>query len=384
MPKRKDLNQEKLLFLNSNHQKKNKMLKFQQKLIERKKMGSERSLSLFNGFTDFFSNDYLGLGTNAEFQNVKPSGSGGSRLISGNSLEAENTEKWIAEFFHAEDALIFNSGYDANLGFFSSVPQRGDFILYDDLIHASIRDGIRLSNAKSFSFKHNDIEDLKQKLDRIEGTVFVAVESLYSMDGDIAPLLEISEICQNASALLIVDEAHACGIFGEQGKGICHQNAILDHVFARIITFGKAYGTHGAAVLGSTELKNYLVNFARSFIYTTALPPYQYEHIQTQIAKSIDDKNRLKLKENIRLFRNLVSSKISLSDPNSPIQILLTPGIENAQKLAIAIQREKIAVKAIFSPTVPEGKERLRICLHAVNTNEEIKKLCELILLKSY
>jgi 8-amino-7-oxononanoate synthase len=360
------------------------MLKFQQKLIERKKMGSERSLSLFNGFTDFFSNDYLGLGTNAEFQNVKPSGSGGSRLISGNSLEAENTEKWIAEFFHAEDALIFNSGYDANLGFFSSVPQRGDFILYDDLIHASIRDGIRLSNAKSFSFKHNDIEDLKQKLDRIEGTVFVAVESLYSMDGDIAPLLEISEICQNASALLIVDEAHACGIFGEQGKGICHQNAILDHVFARIITFGKAYGTHGAAVLGSTELKNYLVNFARSFIYTTALPPYQYEHIQTQIAKSIDDKNRLKLKENIRLFRNLVSSKISLSDPNSPIQILLTPGIENAQKLAIAIQREKIAVKAIFSPTVPEGKERLRICLHAVNTNEEIKKLCELILLKSY
>ncbi len=360
------------------------MLKFQQKLIERKKMGSERSLSLFNGFTDFFSNDYLGLGTNAEFQNVKTSGSGGSRLISGNSQEAENTEKWMADFFQAEDALIFNSGYDANIGFFSSVPQRGDFILYDDLIHASIRDGIRLSNAKSFSFKHNDIKDLKQKLDRSEGTVFVAVESLYSMDGDIAPLLEISEICQNANALLIVDEAHACGIFGEQGKGICHQNAILDHVFARIITFGKAYGTHGAAVLGSTELKNYLVNFARSFIYTTALPPYQYEHIQTQIAKSIDDENRLKLKENIRLFRNLLASKTSLSDENSPIQILLTPGIENAQRVANAIQLEKIAVKAIFSPTVPEGQERLRICLHAFNTNEEIEKLCGLILLKSY
>jgi 8-amino-7-oxononanoate synthase len=356
------------------------MLKFQQKLIDRKKMGSERSLSLFNGFTDFFSNDYLGLGTEAEFQNVKPSGSGGSRLISGNSQEAEKTEKWIAEFFQSEDALIFNSGYDANIGFFSSVPQRGDLILYDDLIHASIRDGIRLSNAKSFSFKHNDITDLKQKIERIEGTVFVAVESLYSMDGDISPLTAISEICQKANSLLIVDEAHACGIFGEQGKGICHQNGILDQIFARIITFGKAYGTHGAAFLGSTELKNYLVNFARSFIYTTALPPYQYEHIQTQIVKSIADENRLKLNQNIRFFRNLVSTKISLSDENSPIQIILIPGIENAQNLAKTIQNEKIAIKAILSPTVPEGQERLRICLHAFNTKEEIEKLCKLIL----
>lgn len=356
------------------------MLKFQQKLIERKKMGSERSLSLFNGFTDFFSNDYLGLALHTEFQDFKPAGSTGSRLISGNSEEAQKTEKWIADFFQAEDALIFNSGYDANLGFFSSVPQRGDFILYDDLIHASIRDGIRLSNAKSFSFKHNDVEDLKQKIERIDGTIFVAVESLYSMDGDIAPLAEISEICQNANALVIVDEAHACGIFGEQGKGICSQNAILKHVFARIITFGKAYGTHGAAILGSTELKNYLVNFARSFIYTTALPPYQYLHIQMQIEKSIGAENRLKLKENIRYFRNLISEKISLSDENSPIQILLIPGIENAQNLAEKIQNEKIAVKAILSPTVPEGQERLRICLHAFNMKVEIEQLCKLIL----
>jgi 8-amino-7-oxononanoate synthase len=356
------------------------MLKFQQKLIERKKMGSERSLSLFNGFSDFFSNDYLGLGAATEFQNVNPSGGGGSRLISGNSQEAENTEKWISEFFQSEDALIFNSGYDANIGFFSSVPQRGDFILYDELIHASIRDGIRLSNAKAFSFKHNDAADLKQKLERIEGTVFVAIESLYSMDGDIAPLTEIAEICQNTNALLIVDEAHACGIFGEQGKGICHQNGNLDQIFARIITFGKAYGTHGAAVLGSSELKNFLVNFARSFIYTTALPAYQYDHIQKQITKSVDDDNRLKLNQNIRFFRSLVSNKVSLSNENSPIQIILIPGIENAQNIAQVIQNEKIAVKAILSPTVPAGQERLRICLHAFNTKEEIEKLCKLIL----
>lgn len=343
-------------------------------------MGSERSLSLFNGFSDFFSNDYLGLGAATEFQNLKTSGSGGSRLISGNSQEAENTEKWISEFFQSEDALIFNSGYDANIGFFSSVPQRGDFILYDELIHASIRDGIRLSNAKAFSFKHNDAADLKQKIERIEGTIFVAIESLYSMDGDIAPVTEISEICQKANALLIVDEAHACGIFGEHGKGICHQNRIVEQIFARIITFGKAYGTHGAAVLGSSELKTFLINFARSFIYTTALPPYHYKHIQAQITKSFADENRMKLKENIRFFRNLISTKVSLSDENSPIQILLTPGIENAQKLANAIQHKKMAVKAILSPTIPEGQERIRICLHAFNTEEEIEKLCKLIL----
>lgn len=355
------------------------MLKFQQKLEDRINRGSERSLSLFSGAIDFFSNDYLGLSHRSEKQWIDPAGSSGSRLISGNSTEAENTEKWLAAFFESQGALVFNSGYDANLGFFSSVPQRGDFIVYDELIHASIRDGIRLSNAQSFSFKHNDCEDLRKKINRTTGTVFVAIESLYSMDGDIAPLKAIAEICTQNEALLVVDEAHACGVFGEQGKGLCHEMDILKQTFARVITFGKAYGTHGAAVLGTKQLQSYLINFARSFIYTTALPPYQYVHIQHQIEQSLAPENREQLQQNIQLFRKLLGTRISISDERSPIQVLLFPGIDAALSKAKELQEKYFAVKAILSPTVPEGQERLRFCFHAFNTEAEISALAQLV-----
>lgn len=355
------------------------MLKFQKKLQERKSTGSERSLSLFTGFSDFFSNDYLGLSKTASSDLPNTSGSTGSRLLSGNSPEAEQTEKFLADFFQAESALIFNSGYDANLGFFSSVPQRGDTILYDELIHASARDGIRLSYAKSFSFKHNDTEDLLQKIKKGEGTVFVAIESLYSMDGDLAPLAEMVEMCTETNALLVVDEAHSGGIFGDKGNGLISGLNLTHQVFARIFTFGKAYGTHGAAVLGSKELTTYLINFARSFIYTTALPPHQYTTIKSQIEKSFNDSSRIQLQENIAYFRKLAGELISLSDPHSPIQVMLVPGVENAKNLAEKLQENNFAVKAILSPTVAEGKERLRFCMHAFNTKEEIDLIATLI-----
>ncbi len=355
------------------------MEKYKIKLQERIKKGSERSLSLFAGFSDFFSNDYLGL-SKAIAAPETHSGSTGSRLLSGNSKEAEITENFLAEFFHAEAALVFNSGYDANLGLFSSVPQRGDTVLYDELIHASVRDGIRLSHAKSFSFRHNDLADLEQKILKAEGTVFVAVESLYSMDGDLSPLAEIASICKEHQALLIVDEAHSGGIFGDQGKGLCEELSLTNQVFARVITFGKAYGTHGATILGSQELTAYLINFARSFIYTTALPPYQYVVIRSQVKLGEADENRARLQENIAYFREMLKDKISLlSDPRSPIQIISVSGIEKAQKLAFSLQKSNFAVKAILSPTVPEGQERLRICLHAFNTKDEIRTFVKLL-----
>lgn len=355
------------------------MAKFLKKLEDRKLTGSLRSLSLFQGFSDFFSNDYLGLSKYAFIKNSPHSGSTGSRLLSGNSEQAEAAEHFIARFFHAEAALIFNSGYDANLGVFSAVPQRGDTILYDELIHASVRDGIRLSHAKNVSFKHNDTEDLKRKILKSEGSIFVAVESLYSMDGDIAPLVEIAEICNFNNIYLIVDEAHSGGILGKEGRGLCEALNITNKVFARVFTFGKAYGTHGAAVLGSEDLKNYLINFARSFIYTTALPPEQYLFIQQQIENSKPDFNREKLQQNIALFRNILNTHISLSNEKSPVQIILIPGVENAKKLADTLQKERIAVKAIFSPTVPEGGERLRFCIHTFNTEEEINSIGRII-----
>ncbi len=356
------------------------MLSYLKKLEDRKKIGSLRSLSSFQGMTDFYSNDYLGLAKSNFPISTNHAGSTGSRLISGNSLEAIKAEKYVADFYQSEADLIFNSGYDANIGLFSSVPQRGDVILYDEFIHASVRDGIRLSHAKAFSFRHNDLVDLEAKLERFEGTVFVAVESLYSMDGDLAPLKEIAEICKTHQALLIVDEAHAGGIFGMEGRGLCAELEIEKLVFARLITFGKAYGTHGAAVLGSETLKTYLINFARSFIYTTALPPYQYQHIQQQVENSKLNSDRIRLQENIAFLRHILGDKISISDVRSPIQIVLIPGIEKVLALSKKLQENQLAVKAILSPTVSAGQERLRICVHSFNTIAEIEELGKVIL----
>jgi len=351
--------------------------KFLQLLEKRRESGSYRSLSLFKDYIDFYSNDYLGLSRKlkVESQSVYSNGSTGSRLISGNSFEAESCETFLASFFQAEAALVFNSGYDANVGFFSSVPQKGDTVIYDSLIHASIRDGIQMSHAKSYSFKHNDLHSLASKLKLAEGTVFVVVESLYSMDGDCGVMDEIIALCKTYNAYLIVDEAHAVGVLGEDGKGLSFQK----DVFARVVTFGKAFGFHGAAVLGSEDLKHFLINFARSFIYTTALPIQDYALIQQQIESSVDNQLRIQLQSNIDFFRSKLNYQ-GVSSPNSPIQIIEVPGIENALRLAKSLQENQFAVKAILSPTVPEGQERIRICIHAFNTKEQIEKLAEILL----
>ncbi len=192
--------------------------RLKEKIAKREQEGTVRSLSLYEKFTDFFSNDYLGL-SKIEFTSQKNGGSTGSRLISGNSVQAEQCEQFLAQFFHAEAGLVYNSGYDANLGFFGSVPQKADTVIFDEKIHASIRDGVRLSFANSFSFRHNDTADLRAKINRAIGTIYVAVESLYSMDGDMAPIGEIAKICEEKGAYLVVDEAHASGVFGMNGKG---------------------------------------------------------------------------------------------------------------------------------------------------------------------
>lgn len=347
---------------------------FQRKLIKRKEEGSLRSLSLLSSLADFYSNDYLSM-AQPKRVNQSFSGSTGSRLLSGNSETAENTERFLAEFFESEAALVFNSGYDANVGLLSSVPQRGDTILFDSLVHASARDGIRLSQAKAFSFRHNDLEDLHRLLEKAEGSIFVVVESLYSMDGDFAPLVDIINLCDKFQALLIVDEAHSGGIFGQDGKGLCAEFEISSRIFARLITFGKAYGTHGAAILGSSELIQFLINFSRSFIYTTALPSEQYKHIQQQIQQVAEEKKQIQLQQKVQLFRSSVSSVKCLSDARSPIQIIPISGVEACRKSATLLQEQGFAVKPILSPTVAEGSERLRICLHLHNSDESILQL---------
>jgi 8-amino-7-oxononanoate synthase len=354
--------------------------KLQDKLNKRIEEGTLRSLSSFDGFIDFYSNDYLGYSNiKIKSQNVAKYGSTGSRLISGTTKESLVTEEFLADFFNSESALIFNSGYDANLGFFSSIPQRGDTVLYDEYIHASIRDGIRLSFAISNSFKHNSLDDLELKLSKNNGVKYVVVESLYSMDGDIAPLIEINELCSKYGAYLIVDEAHSGGVFGELGQGLVSELKLEDKVFARIITFGKAFGSHGACILCEKSLKEYLINFSRSFIYTTALPPESYVRIMEVLKNESFKFEQIRLKENIDYFRSKIHMKLCVSDILSPIQLIKIGNIHLAKEIAKKMQLSNLAVKPIFSPTVPIGSEGLRICLHSFNKKEDIDLLIDLL-----
>ncbi len=237
-----------------------------------------RQLRILSGGIDFYSNDYLGLIRDSEqselFDSDLKSGASGSRLISGNSHEIERLEKRIAKFHHAEAALLYPSGYQANIGLYQVLAQRGDAILFDEASHASIRDGIRLSFANAQSFKHNDMDDLRLKVSLFNKAIYIVVESLYSMDGDIAPLDELAKICKEYNAHLIIDEAHALGVFGPRGEGLVYSDLVLKHCIARIYGFGKAAGCQGAAIVGDELLRDLLINYSRSFIFSTGLSPY--------------------------------------------------------------------------------------------------------------
>ncbi|HIA11890.1 TPA: pyridoxal phosphate-dependent aminotransferase family protein [Candidatus Poribacteria bacterium] len=356
-------------------------------LALRKSKGLLRQLPEENQLIDFCSNDYLGLArskeladsVNAELEKEdRAGGSTGSRLITGNSHYAEELETFIADYHKAEAGLIYNSGYDANLGLLSSVPGRNDTIIHDELIHASIRDGIRLGLAKSYAFDHNDVSHLETQLKRAENRVFVAVESVYSMDGDLAPLKEICFLCEKYGAQLIIDEAHATGVFGMKGEGRVVELGLEDQVFARVHTFGKAIGGHGAVVLGSADLRNYLINFSRSFIYTTALPMHGLFWIKN--AYDIMSKQDFKELKSRQLY-NLLKTKIEYhkSIPSfgdfSPVVSVNIGDLERAKSVAKSLQNEGFDVRAILSPTVPRGTERLRICLHTFNTELEVEGL---------
>tara|TARA_R110002072_G_scaffold303079_1_gene492970 strand:+ start:7235 stop:8311 length:1077 start_codon:yes stop_codon:yes gene_type:complete len=349
------------------------------KVVKRLEEGTLRSLSHFEGFIDFFSNDYLGL-SKVKVENENHSqASTGSRLISGTSSTILLAEKELTIFFNSQSALFFNSGYDANLGFFSSVPQRGDTIIYDEFIHASVRDGIRLSFANHFAFSHNDIDDLRKKITSAKGTIYVAIEALYSMDGDLGPIQQIQELCTENNAYLIVDEAHSSGVYGEGGRGLVSMLKLEGKIFARLVTFGKAYGSHGAVILGSEKLIQYLTNFARSFIYTTALPDATINR-NVKIAQRNDiNERRSQLQSNIDYFRANCKNEGLISEVNSPIQIVEIGTISETKRTAKCLQENKLAVKPIFSPTVAKGKERLRLCFHSFNTKEEISRLIELL-----
>ncbi|MBL0745922.1 aminotransferase class I/II-fold pyridoxal phosphate-dependent enzyme [Chryseolinea lacunae] len=357
----------------------------EKRLAERRDKGLERTLKIARpGLVDFTSNDYLGLSRSPElFESIlahtsspQPNGSTGSRLLSGNSAAHEALEKKLATIFKSETTLLFAAGYNANLAVLSSLPQRGDTILYDELAHASMKDGARLSLAKRLNFKHNDLHDLEQKLKNAQGQIFIAVESIYSMDGDECPLRELTLLAEKHNAIIILDEAHSTGVMGHNGNGLAVSLGLQDKIGVRIYTFGKAMGIHGACVAGSKRLRNYLINFSRPFIYTTAISHHSvatmacaFDYLQQNMPL------QTMLRERIMLYTKSVADLPNRTFSNSAIQTVIFPGNEVVRQVALSLQQKGFDVRPILSPTVPTGTERLRICLHVYNTEEEIARL---------
>lgn len=329
---------------------------------------------------DFCSNDYLGFAKDGFKNKQKSHGASGSRLLSGHSLQYENLEKEIAEFHKFPAALIFNSGYAANIGLISCLAAEGDSIVFDEYIHASIRDGIKLSKASGIKFKHNNIIDAEEKLKEAKGKIWLLVESLYSMDGDILPLNNFITLAKKYNAAIIIDEAHALGTLGKEGKGLVCELNVQNDVFAVIYTYGKSFGSHGAAVCGAEILREYLINFSRPFIYSTALPNHTLSNIEYSYKRIVQTPNVELLKENITFFIEKAKAyNLPFSNHNSPIQSLIVSGNEQVIHLAKKLNDKSFYVKPIRYPTVPKGKERLRVCLHSFNSKEEIQSLIEAI-----
>jgi 8-amino-7-oxononanoate synthase len=386
-------------------------------LNRRQRQGLRRVLRVPDpACADFASNDYLGLSRSAAYlasaaaaasASSSATGSTGSRLLSGHSDAIEVLESTAAAFHKADAALLFGSGYDANLSVFSCVPQAGDVVVYDELIHASVHDGMRLGRARDStrSFSHNSLADLRRVLHVLaaetsrvsEAIVWVAVESVYSMDGDVAPLADILRLADEVSTppaclnvYLIVDEAHGVGIAGPRGEGVAVAQGVQGHerLFARVITYGKAFAAHGATVLGSSTLRSYLINYARPFIYATAPPPHAVATLQGAYAFFSNTEHRLAdaareaLSARRGQFRRLASERLPrgallAAGSQSPIQGVVVPGNVRCMAVCAALRAGGMDVYPIRAPTVPRGTERIRIVIHAHNTDDEVAALVE-------
>ena len=396
--------------------------RLQQQLDRRRQQSRLRILKTTDPkFVDFSSNDFLSLSTNQQFhsdyakavQETSRLGSTGSRLLDGNSHLAESLERNIASFHNAPVGLLTNSGFDANVSIFSSLPQPGDIILYDELIHASVHDGMRQSRAATRqSFAHNDVDDFQRQLHKLllshpKATVFIAVESIYSMEGDVAPLTAITDIMNllphqdRDRSHLIVDEAHSNGIWGPCGRGLVSALGLESAVLIRLHTFGKALACSGAIILTSDVIRSYLINYARPLIYTTFLSHPNLLAIQTAyrwlqtpaLTQPLTDhlnKLTLTLHNELLHLTSTVLDNRSRPVPNSvlyippllpraqrtPIFALLT---SSPRQLAAHCQSKNFMVRAVVPPTVPVGTDRVRVCLHAGNQIEEVKRLVKVV-----
>ena len=337
--------------------------------------GRRRALAAISG-ADFTSNDYLGLAASTEMKSAAraaierdvPIGSGGSRLLRGNHREHEALESEAAAFFGAESALFFGGGYIANLALFSTLPQRGDVIVHDALIHASVHDGMRMGKAERAEARHNDAQAFEDAIKDWRaaggtGTPWIAVESLYSMDGDRAPLDDLLAIATRHDGVLIIDEAHATGVLGSMGRGLGAHLEGRSNIIA-LHTCGKALGAMGALLTGPQVLCDYLVNRSRPFIYATAPSPLMAAIVRAALVICrFDAARRERLQSLVALAGARLAEGCGLRASGSHIQPVIVGADERATRLAAAMQARGFDTRAVRPPTVPEGTARLRLSL---------------------
>jgi 8-amino-7-oxononanoate synthase len=350
-----------------------------------------RSLRRSSGI-DFTSNDYLGLTDHPlirkavieMLENGTALGAGGSRLLRGNHDLHEQFESQFADFQKREKALYFSSGYAANHSVLTAIPRKGDLILYDEMVHASIREGVKASQAESRSTAHNSLDDLQTSLQIAHrGDVYIVVESIYSMDGDEAPLKGLAELARRYNAKLIVDEAHSTGLYGETGAGLIEEYNIRDDVFISVHPCGKALGAAGCVVCADEVVIDYLINRARMMIFTTALPPViAFQLMQAVNSITSSPELRKKVHQNTAAVREQLAGKIKwkMLSGSSPIIIIIIGSDNEAVNVADELQSRGLDVRAIRPPTVADGQARLRITIHADHQPEQLKKLTDALI----
>ena len=365
------------------------LARFERTLAGLERKGRARTLVGRTGI-DFTSNDYLGLAQSERLKQAitdalacgVPVGAGGSRLLRGNHPEHEALEAEAAAFFKAEKALFFGSGYAANVALFSTLPQRDDIILHDALIHASAHEGIATSKARAVSVPHNDVSAFEDALKAFRssdgiGRAWIAVESLYSMDGDRASLIDLARLAESYDAFLVVDEAHATGAFGPEGRGFTADLAVGNNLIA-LHTCGKALGVSGALLLASAVVCNYLVNRARGFIYSTAPSPLMAVGVREALRIIADEPERRTRFDALREFANAAfANAIGVQASGSQILPVMIGDNARAVRIATRLCDEGFDIRAIRPPTVPEGTARLRIAITLNVDTETISGMFE-------
>lgn len=354
-----------------------------EKDLQEKKLCNGYRFPVSPSGVDFVSNDYLNLSSHPEIrerlmkslkEERPPLSSRASRLLSGALPWHEEMEEELKKFILREGVLIFSSGYLANIGVIPALARQRT-VFSDELNHASLIDGIALSKSPYKIYPHNDLDFLERLLKNISGDKLIVTESLFSMEGDFCPLKDLSYLALKYKALLFVDEAHATGIFGPQFSGFVSELTEKEHIIS-VHTFGKALGGFGAFVGSESLVRDYLINNCRSFIYTTALPPLVL--VQWRAALSVLEKESfrpLTLREKALNFRRALTDKFSLKETESPIVPLLIASNRKALEAAKQLRERGMDVRAVRFPTVPKGKERLRITLKYSHSEEQLKIL---------